>query len=332
MREIKIKLIGVLLILMVFVLTGCSSDSSNASPTPEPDTVLTAAAQTAEARLTELAKPTASPTPVSTSTSPPPEPEDTEVSETTTPEEFPTLTPTTEELLTGTDMAAYVMDVTVPDGTEFEPGETFAKVWRLSNAGSSTWSTSYRLAFVGGAQMGDTAEVQIPISVPPGSTVDVEVELEAPETNGIHRGFWSMKNSAGTLFDNAVYVEIVVVGGDDSEVPASTPAGDAAVSDLSLRVEEDYATECPHEFLFSGSFKLSKPASVTYQLEAGSNTSGFEFSLPAPVTSNFDAGTHVVTFNLDLTDSVEGWAQLHISAPSDDYSNQESFTLVCSGE
>jgi hypothetical protein len=224
------------------------------------------------------------------------------------------------------------MDVTVPDGTEFEPGETFTKVWRLSNEGSSTWSTSYRLAFVGGAQMGGTDEAQIPISVPPGATVDVEVELVAPETNGTHRGFWSMKNSAGTLFDNAVYVEIIVGGGSDSEEPPPSQSGDAVASNLSLRVEEDTATECPYEFLFSGTFELNKPASVTYQLEAGSNTSGFEFALPAPVTGNFSAGTHVVSFNLNLTDSVDGWAQLHISAPNDSYSSQKSFTLDCGGE
>jgi hypothetical protein len=77
---------------------------------------------------------------------------------------------------------------------------------------------------------------------------------------------------------------------------------------------------------------LNKPASVTYQLEAGSNTVGFEFALPAPVTGNFDSGTHVVSFNLNLTDSVDGWAQLHISSPNDAHSNQETFTLDCGGE
>ena len=251
---------------------------------------------------------------------------------TSTPEGIPTLTPTVEELLSGTDRADYVMDVTVPDGTEFTSGETFTKVWRLSNIGSSTWSTSYRLTFIGGAQMGGNEEATIPVSVPPGSTVDVEVELVAPEANGTYRGFWSMKNSAGTLFDNSIYVEIVVVGGSDSEEPPPSTSGDAVVSDLSLRVEDEYVTECPYEFLFSGTFKLNKPASVTYQLEAGSNTPGFEFALPAPVTGNFDAGTHVVSFNLELTDSVDGWAQLHISAPNDASSDQESFALDCGGE
>ena len=323
----------VLLIALVLILAGCSSGGPEASPTPEPETVMTAAAQTAEVRLTEIAESTPSPTPAPTTTSQPsPDAGVIGVPATRTPEGIPTLTPTVEELPTGADKAAYVMDVTVPDGTEFNPGETFTKVWRLSNVGSSTWGTSYQLAFIGGAQMGGIEKVSIPVSVPPGSTADVEVELVAPEANGTYRGFWSMKNSAGTLFDNSIYVEIKVVGGSDSDESTPPPSGDAVVSDLSLRVEEDYATECPYEFLFSGTFKLNKPASVTYRLEAGSNTSGFEFALPAPVTGNFDAGTHVVSFNLELTDSVDGWVQLYISAPNDVYSNQVSFTLDCGGE
>jgi len=333
MSDIKLSQFGVMLIVLVMILVGCSSEDPETTPTTDPETVMTAAAQTAEARLTEIAKSTASQTPAPTTTSQPsPEAGVTGVPETSPTEGIPTLTPTVEELPTGTDKAAYVMDVTVPDGTEFSSGETFTKIWRLSNAGSSTWSTSYRLAFVGGAEMGGIEEVSIPVRVPPGSTVDVEVELVAPEANGTYRGFWSMKNSAGTLFDNSVYVEIIVVGGSDSEESTPAPSGDAAVSELSLRVEEDYATECPYEFLFSGTFKLNKPASVTYQFETGSNTSGFEFTLPAPVTGNFDAATHVVSFNLELTDSVDGWAQLHISAPNDVYSNQETFALDCGGE
>jgi len=333
MSVIKLKKLLFLHIALVMVLAGCNSKEPEVSPTPNPETVMTAAAQTAEVRLTEIAQSTPSPTPVpSTTLQPSPDEGVIGVPETSSPDGIPTLTPTVEELLTGTDKAAYVMDVTVPDGTEFNPGETFTKIWRLSNAGSSTWSTSYKLTFIGGAQMGGVEEVSIPVSVSPGSTVDVEVELVAPEANGTHRGFWSMKDSTGTLFDNSIYVEVVVIGGSDSGDSTPSPSGDAGVSDLSLRVEDEYATECPYEFMFSGTFKLNKPTSVTYQLEAGSNTSGFEFALPAPVTGNFDAGTHVVSFNLQLTDSVDGWAKLHISAPNDIYSNQEYFTLNCGGE
>lgn len=327
MRIINFRNMTLLLVMLLPLLAGCGKESPETSPTPEPETVLTAAAQTAEFRLTELAKSTLTPTPAPTFT--PTISSATSEPVTSTPAGIPTLTATVQDLPSGSDKAEFVMDVTVPDGTEFNPGESFTKIWQLSNVGSSTWSTSYRLAFIGGSQMGEVTEVSLPNSVPPGSTVDVEVELVAPDTSGTHRGFWSMKNSAGTLFDNAVYVEIKVIGGSEAEEPTAAPPGEAVVTDVSIRVEEGYANECPYEFLFTGTFKLNKPASVTYQLEAGSSTPGFVFDLPAPVSGNFDAGTHVVTFNLNLDNSVDGWMQLHISAPNEEYSNQESFVLEC---
>ena len=41
------------------------------------------------------------------------------------------------------DMAQFVADVTVPDGTTYAPGAAFTKTWRLKNIGTCTWSTSY---------------------------------------------------------------------------------------------------------------------------------------------------------------------------------------------
>ena len=38
-------------------------------------------------------------------------------------------------------------DVTVPDGTELNPGDDFTKTWRIMNNGSCTWNTSYDAIF-----------------------------------------------------------------------------------------------------------------------------------------------------------------------------------------
>ena len=47
------------------------------------------------------------------------------------------------------DQAAFIRDVTVPDGSPFAPGETFTKTWRLQNTGTCTWTTSnYTLVYV----------------------------------------------------------------------------------------------------------------------------------------------------------------------------------------
>ena len=52
------------------------------------------------------------------------------------------------------DWIQYVADVTIPDGLPVDPGFVFKKTWRLKNIGTCTWTKSYKLVFVGGAQMG----------------------------------------------------------------------------------------------------------------------------------------------------------------------------------
>lgn len=117
-----------------------------------------------------------------------------------------------------TDRVQFVADVTVPDGTRYDAGATFTKTWRLRNSGTCTWTTSYTMAFERGTQMGSTASVAMPSSVAPGSTVDVSVNMTAPNAAGHYIGYWRFKNAAGTWFglgvnaDRAWWVEINVAG------------------------------------------------------------------------------------------------------------------------
>lgn len=119
---------------------------------------------------------------------------------------------------TCTDRAQFVADVTVPDGTRYDPGATFTKTWRLRNVGTCTWSTSYTMVFDSGTQMGSTASVAMPSNVPPGGNVDLSVNMTAPNAAGHYIGYWKFKNAAGTLFGIGVnanrswWVEINVTG------------------------------------------------------------------------------------------------------------------------
>jgi uncharacterized repeat protein (TIGR01451 family) len=109
-----------------------------------------------------------------------------------------TLTPTVGPALC--DKAQFVADVNVPDGTIFPPGANFTKTWRLKNVGSCTWTTSYRLVFFSGEQMGAVSSVPFTRDVAPGQTIDISVNLTAPSSPGSYRGLWMFKNSHGTLF------------------------------------------------------------------------------------------------------------------------------------
>ena len=118
--------------------------------------------------------------------------------------------------------ASFVEDVTVPDGTEMAPGESFAKTWRIRNSGSCEWR-DFQLVFVGGDQMSGEATVDVP-ALAAGSTIDVSVNLVAPDAPGTYRGNWRMQTDEGTLFGSRFYVEIVVPEpATDTPTPTDEP-------------------------------------------------------------------------------------------------------------
>ena len=98
------------------------------------------------------------------------------------------------------DSAEFIADVTVPDNAVLQPGTPFAKIWRLQNNGTCTWTTSYALVFVAGEQMGAPGAVSLPSSVAPGQTIDVTVDMVAPSSSGHHRGDWALRNASGFVF------------------------------------------------------------------------------------------------------------------------------------
>src|SRR5512134_3372356 len=86
------------------------------------------------------------------------------------------------------DRAQFVTDVTVPDGMRFSPGATFTKTWRLRNIGTCTWTAAYTMVFDSGTQMGTTTSVPFAQDVPPGGTIDLSVNMTAPNTAGNYTG------------------------------------------------------------------------------------------------------------------------------------------------
>jgi len=113
------------------------------------------------------------------------------------------------------DWAMFIKDVTIPDGTQLSPGETFTKTWRLQNRGTCTWTPDYDVVFYNGAQMSGTT-MQVPGYIAPGQSVDVAVTFTAPSTPGHFVGYWILRNSSGILFgtgawaDETFYVDIYV--------------------------------------------------------------------------------------------------------------------------
>lgn len=185
----KFRLTGLLILILLFSL---ACNLPRATPTVSPDLAFTAAAQTVEARMTELAA-QSSPTPLPPTPTLPPLPTLPTLPPTLPPTPIP-VTPTNTPLC---DLAQFVRDVTIPDGTVFAPGTAFTKTWRLRNIGTCTWS-GYSVVFDSGNAMGGTSPTPLP-TVAPGQEVDVSINMVAPSTPGDYRGYWRIRNASGVL-------------------------------------------------------------------------------------------------------------------------------------
>jgi len=180
----------------------------------EPNAAFTAAALTVAAQLTQSALTLNAPT--VTSIAPPltTPPTNTTTAPTIAPPPTisPTLSPTATQIC---DKAQFIKDITIPDGTVKAPGEAFEKIWQLKNIGACSW-TGYSLVFDDGNPMSGPASSAIG-NTPPGGTVDISVNLVAPATTGVHRGYWRIRNSSGYLLpvvsgyqNKSFYVDIKV--------------------------------------------------------------------------------------------------------------------------
>ena len=93
------------------------------------------------------------------------------------------------------DSAVLVRDVTIPDGTKMQPGETFTKTWEFINNGTCPWY-GYTLKFAAGDQMA------APLSAPIADTlikesVQVSVDLTAPTADGSYTGYFTLNDPNG---------------------------------------------------------------------------------------------------------------------------------------
>jgi hypothetical protein len=211
MRTKRISFIGI--IVLALTLSACSA-GGDSTPTPTAvdinsiftEVVATITEQAAEFTPTETATPTETPTIA--------------------------MTPTIASDLTATlpgvgsngsglcDDSTYVSDVTIPDNTQVLPGQTFQKTWKIQNAGSCAWNTSYSIGFLSGEQMGG-AKTNLTSSVNPGYQIEVTVNMTAPSTVGTYTGKWILSNAGGTNFGAWVSVTIVVSNSASTLTPSS---------------------------------------------------------------------------------------------------------------
>jgi len=225
-RKIRFLFPAVFIILALLACNSASVASTGAAP------VGTALVQTmvAQTVAAAVALPTqAAATPSATPLSP---------SDTLAPSATP-IPPTATSLPSATpicDEAAFITDVTVPDGTVFAPGAAFTKTWRLQNAGACIWNSSYALVFDHGNALGGPASVPFSGNVVPGAMVDLSVNLQAPAAPGTYTGYWKLRNASGVLFglgaSNGIFlVKITVPAATSHSLTLSADASQGGAVD-----------------------------------------------------------------------------------------------------
>lgn len=192
----------------VGTVTGCNE------PTPQEQIVVVDVVATPSNTPPPVAASPMVPGPeVPSSPAPPGPTEAARPSDTPVPSPIPTDTPTP---VPDKPQAQFVKDVTIPDGTEMRPGQRFTKTWRYRNSGNVPWGEGVQLVFVEGTIQGYTSHpmsgpgaVAVP-NVAPGNTVDISVNLIAPDKPGRYRSYWRLRLPTGEWLENNHYVEIVV--------------------------------------------------------------------------------------------------------------------------
>jgi len=144
------------------------------------------------------------------------------------------------------NQAEFVQDLSVPDGTRFEPGEIFVKTWRLRNSGSCIWNPGYSYYFAGGDRLGAYETLPMPQHVAPGEIVDLPVAMTAPGEPGLYEGFWLLRDESGAAFgigpDSSLpfWVRVAVVIGTPSA--RATPYADTPAAGICGAIEGELVT------------------------------------------------------------------------------------------
>ncbi|MFC2053191.1 NBR1-Ig-like domain-containing protein [Chloroflexota bacterium] len=182
----------ILLVITLGIITACSQSSSvsdiqissgDPSNDASPIITITSVPDTPSATATQIPSPTPSPTE----------------------EVLPSATPTLQDSATPTqpsctNIAEFEKHLSISDGSVLTSNNLYAKVWRVKNIGTCTWSTDYKLVFINGDQNLNQADVPLPKEVPPGENVELKINFATPEEGNTYIANWMLANETGMVF------------------------------------------------------------------------------------------------------------------------------------
>jgi len=232
------------ILLITMSLSACGTKTPTVTETPQepPTATLVPATETSVATTNTSAPsdptlPTEdTPTPASTTTPAPPEnPADC------------------------TNAGKFISDVTIPDDSEVNIGETFTKTWRVQNTGTCIWWEGYSVTHYSEGSFGAPEKSPLP-RTNPGEYADVSVVLVAPSVAGFYRGNFVIQNPAG--------LPMALEGDSRLWLIFNAVDNGTTVVDATATVEENETVLC--DFELDGTRRDGVFAAInTYRAESG---------------------------------------------------------------
>lgn len=105
-----------------------------------------------------------------------------------------------------TNNAQFITDVTIPDHTLIERGETFTKKWLVRNTGTCSWTPKYKIALGGGNPL-TWSNAAISVVVPPEQEIELSVKVLSPEVPGNYQAWWRLTDENGEPFGASFSVQ-----------------------------------------------------------------------------------------------------------------------------
>lgn len=228
---------------------------------------------------------------------------------------IPTLA-STSGILLPCDLAQFIQDVTIPDGYHLERSEHFTKVWRVKNVGSCDWYANYTIEHYTGPNFSAKSAYLFPdIIIKPGQTVDLSVQMQAPDEDGKFISYWGIKNPqekwipfVGVQGPGGVYTSITVGTGKPKNT--DTPDEFRVLSVVYGATRTGSCATPGTKYIIDAKIKTSKAGKVTYYWKRSDGVRTAAQSLEF-----LSASAKTVSYEWETAEDAV-WVQLYIDEPN----------------
>jgi len=121
----------------------------------------------------------------------------------------PVSTPQSAQIENCTNDLVFLDDLTIPDGTQVDPGTVLDKEWKVKNNGTCNWNDTYTVRLVSGSDLGAVSP-QALVPARNGTEAVIRISITAPSDPGRYTSTWRAYGADDQPFGEWFSVEIVV--------------------------------------------------------------------------------------------------------------------------